>query len=212
MYLTLLKRELSLQLATLGEALAAPALYLLAVSLFMLSQPYGIGVSENVAAAALWVCALMALGLTQYRIWERDARDGTLEQWALLPIAFEGVVIIKLAAHWLMAGLPLLLVLPVLGELLGVALPAFLPLLLGTLALTALGSVAGAVSLRFASRQLLTLLLVFPLSAPVLIFGAAASLPQSDGSALELLLAYVLTICPLAVAATGWLLRIDLRG
>ena len=212
MYLTLLKRELSLQLATFGEALAAPALYLLAVGFFMLSQPYGAGMGDSVAAAALWVCALVALGLTQYRIWERDARDGTLEQWALLPVAFEGVVVVKLIAHWLMTGLPLLLILPMMGALLGVALPAFLPLLLGTLALTALGSVAGAVSLRFASRQLLTLLLVFPLSAPVLIFGAAASLPDASGNGLDLLLAYVLAVCPSAVAATSWLLRVEMRG
>lgn len=212
MYLTLLKRELSLYMAGIGDVLATPALYALAIGFYMLGQPYGMTVSISSAVAALWLAALLSLGLTQYRIWEEDVRDGTLEQWALLPIPLEGVVSIKMLAHWLMSGLPLVLLTPVLLLLLGVNAPVYLPLLYGSVALTALGSLAGALSARFASRQLLTLLLVFPLSIPVLIFGAAASLPDAQSGACNLLLGYTMFVVPLSVAVTAWGLRIALRS
>ncbi len=212
MYLTLLKRELSLHLAGVGDMLAAPALYVLAVGFYMLGQPFGVAVSVSGAVAALWLAALLSLGLTQYRIWEEDARDGTLEQWALLPVPLEGIVTVKLLAHWLMTGLPLVLLTPVLLLLLGIEAPVLWPLLLGSASLSALGSVAGALGVRFASRQLLTLLLVFPLSAPVLIFGAAASLPQEQGGGESLLLAYTLAVLPISVALSAWSLRIALRA
>jgi heme exporter protein B len=207
-YLTLLKRELALHVAGVGELLAVPALYLLAVSFYVMSQPHG-EVQAAGAGAMVWVAALLSLGLTQYRIWERDVEDGTLEQWAMLPLALEWVVVAKLLAHWLMAGLPLVILAPLLMLLLGIDNPLaakpLLALLLGTLSLTALGSVAGAISQRFAFRQLLTLLLVFPMAVPVLIFGAS-------GSGLPLLAAYTLAILPLAVAATAQLLKIVLRS
>lgn len=210
MYLTLFKRELALHIAGVGELFSVPALYVLMTSFYMLGQPFGAAATETGVSAMLWVAALFALGLTQYRIWEQDAADGTLEQWALLPLAMEWVVTVKLLAHWLMAGLPLVLLAPLLMLLLGAEVPAVMPLLLGTLALTSLGSVAGAISMRFASRQLLTLLLVFPLSVPVLIFGSASSLPGGEEGA-RMLLAYTLAVCPLAVASTALLLRFSLR-
>lgn len=209
MYLTLLKRELALHMAGVGELLAVPALYLLAVSFYVMSQPHGV-VEAAGAVAMLWVAALLSLGLTQYRIWERDVEDGTLEQWGMLPLALEWVVVAKLLAHWLMAGLPLVILAPLLMLLLGIenplALNPLLALLLGTLSLTALGCVAGAISQRFASRQLVTLLLVFPMAVPVLIFGA------SGEGGLPLLMAYTLAVCPLAAAATAQLLRFVLRS
>lgn len=207
MYLTLLRRELALYAAGAGELLAVPALYLLAVSFYVMSQPHGT-VETAGAGAMLWVAALLSLGLTHYRIWERDVEDGTLEQWGMLPLALEWVVAAKLIAHWLMAGLPLVLLAPLLMLLLGIENPhapeTLFALLLGTLALTALGGMAGAICQRFASRQLVTLLLVFPMAVPVLIFGASGGL--------HLLAAYTLAVCPLAAAATAQLLRVSLRG
>lgn len=212
MYFTLLKRELSLYLKGVGDLLAVPSLYLLAIGFYMLGQPFGTGPGQHEAVAALWLTALLSLALTQYRIWEQDAQDGTLEQAALLPVALEGLVAVKLFAHWLMTGVPLVVLTPFMAHLLGVEVEHLWPLALGTFALTCLGSVAGAVSLRFSSRQLLTLLLIFPLAVPALIFGAAASAPEEGGGGGQLLVAYVLAVCPLAVAATTLLLRIAIRG
>ncbi len=211
MYLTLFKREIALHTAGLGEWLATPALYLLAVCFYMMGQPHGLEADESGAVAALWLCALLAFGLTQYRIWEDDARDGTLEQWMLLAVPLEGIVVVKLVAHWLISGLPLIIMTPVMEVFLGVQSSAALPLCVGTLALTALGSVAGAVGIRFASRQVLNLLLVFPLSVPLLIFGAAASMSQ-DTEGMSLLLAYALTVFPLATAISALLLRMSSRA
>ncbi len=210
MFLTLLKREISLHLACIGELLAVPALYVLAVTFYVMSQPHGEVLGATAAVAILWVASLLALGLTQYRIYERDAEDGTLEQWCMLPLTLEMVVLVKLLAHWLMTGLPLMLLAPLLGVLLGVPMThAPLPMALGTLALTALGSIAGAMSLRFASRQLVTLILVFPLSVPVVIFGASALL--ADGNALYWLLAYNMAIAPLGIFISACILRIMVK-
>lgn len=211
MYLTLCKRELSLHVAGLGEWFAVPALYLLLISFYVVGQPFGEVIVASGAAAVLWMAALLAMGLTQHRIWEDDARDGTLEQWMLLPVPLEGVVAVKLLAHWVMSGLPLVVLTPVLLLLLGLELPAALPLLVGSVAFTFLGAVAGVLGLYGSSRQLLTMLIVFPLSVPLLIFGAAASLPEG-GSSLELLLAYALAICPVSVFLCAALLRMQVRG
>ncbi len=212
MYLSLFKREMTLQFSSPGDVLAVPSVYILVVSFYVMSQPHG-ELHTLAMHGVLWVAALMALGLTQYRIYEKDMEDGTLEQWGMLPVPLEGAVVIKCLSHWITSGLPLVILSPLIFMMLGSSEPfetaPLLALGLGTLSLTALGSVAGALSLRFASRQLITLLLVFPLAVPVVIFGAAAMVPGSDG--VILLISYTLAVLPLSIMVSAILLRYVMR-
>jgi heme exporter protein B len=214
MLLLLFKRELRLHLRSAGEVFGVPALYALAVSFYVMSQPHGTVVRHG-AVAMLWVAALLSLALVQYRLYERDDADGTLEQWGMLPLALEWIVAVKCLAHWLIAGAPLAILSPLLLLLLGVEQPfnpaPMVALALGTLALIALGSMAGACCLRLRAHQMLTLLLLLPLSVPILIFGAAAASPGTEGS-MTPLLAYTLFCVPLATASSAVLLRYAQRG
>jgi heme exporter protein B len=126
----------------------------------------------------LWVAALLATMLSLPRLFADDHRDGTLEQLALAPQPLGLIVLGKVIAHWLVAGLPLVLLAPVLGiqfDLAGDALAVLtLSLLIGTPALSGIGAIGAALTLGVRGGGVLLSLLVLPLYIPVLIFGAGA--------------------------------------
>ena len=144
--------------------------------------PLGVGPeSDRLAAIApgiLWVGALLACLLSLDRIFALDWEDGSLDLLATAPLPLEGVVLMKALAHWLVTGLPLVLVAPVLGILLH--LPSagqswlMLSLVLGTPALSIIGAFGAALVVGLRRGGLLLSLLVLPLYVPTLIFGAEA--------------------------------------
>src|SRR5262249_54084144 len=148
------------------------------VSLF----PLGIGPEPNVlrviAPGVVWVAALLASMLALVRLFASDFEDGTLEQLALSPQPLLLLVAAKVLAHWLVTGLPLVLIAPLLGV--QFALPAnalgvmALALLLGTPSLSLIGAIGAALTLGVRGAGGLLALLVLPLYIPVLIFGAGA--------------------------------------
>ncbi len=144
--------------------------------------PLGIGpeldVLARIGAGVLWVCALLAALLALERLFQADFEDGTLDQLALSPLSLEFVVLAKCAAHWLTAGLPLVVVAPLLGLFFGLQGPSLfmlvLALALGTPTLSLLGGVGAALVVGARRASTLLALLVLPLAIPVLIFGAGA--------------------------------------
>lgn len=185
--------------------------------------PLGVG-SEGgrlagIAPGILWVGALLACLLSLDRIFALDWEDGSLDLLATAPLPLEGVVLMKALAHWLVTGLPLVVVAPVLGVLLH--LPAagqgwlMLSLLLGTPALSVIGAFGAALVVGLRRGGLLLSLLVLPLYVPSLIFGAETVRRGAEGMAVAtplLLLAGIslagLALLPFAAAAA---LRINLR-
>ncbi len=157
----------------------------LALAFFLLVAvlvPLGVGpdgvVLSRIAPGILWVGALLACLLTLDRIFALDFEDGTLDLLATAPIPLEGVVVAKAAAHWVVTGLPLALLSPGLGVLLN--LPGagvgwlVASLMLGTPALSMIGTFGAALTVGVKRGGLLMSLLVLPLYVPVLIFGAEA--------------------------------------
>lgn len=211
MFAIFLKHEIGLYFKRGGESFNLLAMFLMSASFFVMSQPFDTPLDE-VTAGVVWVCALLVLAIAQYRLYERDYLDGTLEQWAFLPMPLEMVVLSKCVAHWLMMAVPLMLVAPVISVML-TELPPRLPSLmlslgLGTLSFMFLGSLAAAVSLRFRSRDVLTTLLVLPLAVPVLIFGAmAAQKPISLDGEWAVLIAYAMVAAPVSCIFSAMLLR-----
>jgi heme exporter protein B len=142
--------------------------------------PLGVGpdpaLLTRIAPGILWVGALLACLLSLDRIFALDFEDGSLDLLAAAPIPLEGAVAAKALAHWLVTGLPLTLLAPVLAVLLNLPLAGYgwlvLSLALGTPALSMIGAFGAALTVGVKRGGLLLSLLVLPLYVPTLIFGA----------------------------------------
>lgn len=208
----LLRRDLILALRRRSDTLNPLLFFVLATTLF----PLGIGPEPQrlaeVAPGVLWVAALLATLLSLDSLFRADHEDGALEQLLLAPQPLSVLVLAKIAAHWLVTGLPLLLMAPVLAVLLHLPGPSVLALMaslaLGTPVLSLVGAIGVALTVGLRRGGMLLSLLVLPLYVPVLIFGAGAvaqagmGLPYAGQLALlGALLALALCLAPLASAA-----------
>jgi len=176
--LALLRRDIRLALRTPGDSATVVLFFVLACVLF----PLGIGPEPNilarVATGVIWIMALLASLLSFERLFQLDAEDGSLDLIALSPTPLEFLVLAKCAAHWLITGLPLILVSPLLGILLNLPGDAYVTLLaalaLGTPIVSLIGAIGAALTLGARRGGVLLPLLILPLYVPVLIFGVAA--------------------------------------
>ena len=208
----LLARELRLAWRSGAEILNPLWFFLIVITLF----PFGVGAAPQllaqIAPGVVWVAALLAALLVMDRLFRDDWQDGSLEQLMLLPTPLVAVVLVKVVAHWMMSGLPLLIVSPLAALLLGMSLHdagvLALTLLLGTPTLSFLGAVGVGLTVGLKRGGVLLSLLVLPLAVPLLIFAtaacqaAAAGLPV--GGYLAMLAAFLTasaTLCPFATAA-----------
>jgi heme exporter protein B len=205
-------RDLLLVMRRKSEVLTALFFFVVVTSLF----PLGIGADpallRKVAPGVIWVAALLASLLGLHRMFAADYHDGTLEQLLLSPQPLVFLVCGKIIAHWLVCGLPLVLLAPIIGvqfDLDGDALSVLMAsLLLGTPVLSLLGSIGAALTLGLRGGSVLMSLLILPLCVPVLIFGAGAVYAKSVGldisghiSLLSALLILALAFVPWASAA-----------
>lgn len=215
----LLQRELALAGRQKGEVLTPLVFFVVVASLF----PLGVGPESalllRMAPGVLWVSALLAAMLSLQRLFAMDYADGTLEQMALSPTPLGLLVLVKALAHFLMSGLPLVLVAPLLGLQFGMNGSSLellvISLLLGTPTLSLIGSIGAALTLGVRGAGVLLSLLVLPLYIPVLIFGAGAVEADAAGlgasghlSLLAALLVLSVFFAPFATAAA---LRISLE-
>jgi heme exporter protein B len=154
------------------------------------------------APSVLWVTALLSCMLSLSRMFASDHADGTLEQILLSNQPTVLIVLVKILAHWLLSGLPLVFVAPLIGlqfNLNGEQLQVLaLSLLMGTLALSLIGSIGAALTLGIRGTGVLIAILVLPLYIPVLVFGMS---PNGALSLLGAVLAMALVFAPLASSA-----------
>ena len=173
-----LVRELRLGARSKGELVQALAFLVIVVSLFPLAIGPEPVLLKRVATGVVWVAALLSVLLTLPRLFGGDYADGTLEQLLLSPYPLPLIAAGKMLAHWLMTGLPLTLMAPLLGLQFGLngaeLIVLVASLMLGTPILSMLGAIGAALTLGVRGGSILMALLVFPLYVPVLIFGAGA--------------------------------------
>jgi heme exporter protein B len=211
-FLALVGRDLRLALRQGSDAAMVLIFYLLAVLLF----PFGVGPEPNILAristGVLWVTALLAALLSLERLFVSEHEDGSLDQLALLPLPLPLVVLAKVFAHWLLTGLPLTVLAPVLAVALGMDASAYpvliVALVLGTPTLSLIGALGAALTLGARRAGALLALLILPLYIPALIFGVAAVDAALAGLAtgphlaiLGALLLAAIPLCPWATAA-----------
>lgn len=171
-------RELRLAFRKRAQIINPLWFFLMVITLF----PLGIGPEPHtlarIAPGIVWVAALLSSLLAMERLFRDDFDDGALEQLMLLPVPLPLVVLAKVAAHWAVTGLPLLLLSPVVALLLGLDLHSTaimaLTLLLGTPTLSFLGAIGVGLTVGLRRGGVLLSLLVLPLTIPLLIFATAA--------------------------------------
>ena len=215
----LLSRDLRLAIRAGGGFGLGLAFFLLVAVIV----PLGVGPEPatlaKIAPGILWVGALLSCLLSLDRIFALDFEDGSLDLLATSPVPMEGAVAVKALAHWLVTGLPLVLVAPVLGVLLNLPEQGYvwlvISLALGTPALSIIGAFGAALTVGLKRGGLLMSLLVLPLYMPTLIFGAEVvkrgAAGMVVGTPLALLAAITagsLALLPFAASAA---IRVNLR-
>lgn len=214
-----LARDLMIVLRRRSDLFTTLFFFVIVVSLF----PLGIGPEMDtlrlIAPGVMWVAALLASMLALERLFGADHADGTLEQLLLTPQPLSFLVLAKVLAHWMVTGLPLVIISPVLGlqyDLTGDVLEVLvISLLLGTPALSLIGAIGAALTLGLRGGGVLVSLLVLPLTIPVLIFGAGAVEATASGLGgaghLQLLGAMTLGALVMAPPAAALSLRIGME-
>jgi len=219
-FLVLLRRDLELAVREGSAVGAALGFYLMVVAIMPLGLGPDLALLSRIAPGVLWIALLLAALLSLGRIFELDDEDGSLEVLATGPLPLELVAVAKSLAHWITTALALTLLTPALGLLLNLEIGAY-PMLLaslvvGTPAVSFIGAMCAALTLRSRRGGLLLALLVLPLYVPTLIFGiatinAALGAPAALGPSFLLLLAVSLVAVVIAPVVTAAVLRIQLQ-
>lgn len=215
-----IKRDLTLMLRRRSEVINPLVFFALVITLFPLGISPAPELLAEIAPGLLWVAALLATQLSLDALFRGDHDDGSLEQLLLAPQPLPALVLAKVLVHWLLTGLPLALMAPLLGLMLSLPTGSYgvlmLSLALGSASLSLIGAIGAALTVGLARGGILLSLLVLPLYIPVLIFGAGAvQVITLGGNAaphlaiLGALLAVALMLAPWAIAAA---LRISING
>ncbi|WP_226396441.1 heme exporter protein CcmB [Haemophilus sp. Marseille-Q0026] len=217
--LNIIQRELTIAFRRPAEILNPLWFFLIVITLFPLLVGPNPELLGKIASGIAWVAALLSALLSFERLFRDDYLDGSLEQLMLLPVGLPQVALAKVIAHWLLTGLPLILLSPIAAILLSLEAHVWwalvLTLLLGTPILSCLGAIGVALTVGLRKGGTLLSLLILPLFLPVLIFAAAvleaATLNMNYSGQLAIIgaiLAITLTFSPFAIAGA---LRISLQ-
>jgi heme exporter protein B len=205
-------RDLRLALRHWDQVVQPLIFFAIITTLFPLAISPALDELRRIAPGVVWVAAMLASLLALESLFRPDVEDGTMEQWVLAGQPLSLLLLAKVVTHWLLTGLPLVLMSPLVGTALGMPQSVW-PVLMATLALgtgslSMLGGIGAALTVGVRRGSVLLALLVLSLEMPVLIFGARAVDLAMQGEAVAAplnLLAAVLLLCvslgPFAMAA-----------
>ena len=214
-YIAVIHRDLLLALRRKNEAMTSVIFFVVVAALFPLGISPEMSTLRLIAPGVLWIGALLASMLSLGRLFAGDHQDGTLEQMVLSSASLPGLVGAKILAHWLMSGLPLVVMAPILAlqfdlnaqdiEVLTTSL------LLGTPLLSLIGAIGAALTLGVRGADVLLSLLVLPLYVPALVFGAGAVQAQAAGLGASAHLSLLAAMLLVAVVFSPWACAAALR-
>lgn len=216
----LIERDLRLAYRRRGELVTPVIFFVIVTALFPLALSPEPALLRSLAPGVIWVAALLAGLIGQDSLFKSDYEDGSLELMLLSPIPLEWMVLLRVFTHWVVTGLPLVILSSLMALLLNYPTNAMgvlvMSLLLGTPVLSFLGAVGAGLTVGLRRGGMLLPILVLPLSVPVLIFGAAAAgrAALGDPAAAPLyflgaMLVLALTLAPFAIAGG---LRVSLES
>ncbi|WP_020167245.1 MULTISPECIES: heme exporter protein CcmB [Methylotenera] len=215
-FISIIQRDLLQAFRNRSDIATTVFFFVMVASLFPLAVSPDPAILRQLGPGVLWVAALLACMLSLSRLFASDYADGTLEQLVISPHSLSLLTLGKIVAHWLVSGLPVVLLSPLLALQYGMHSQSLwilaLSLLLGTPALSLIGAIGAALTLGVRGSGLLIALLVLPLYIPILIFGAGAVTASQTGISAEanlsLLAASTLLALLLAPFASATALRI----
>ncbi|WP_076585420.1 heme exporter protein CcmB [Vibrio ostreicida] len=216
---TIIRRELLIAYRRQADIFNPLWFFIIVITLFPLSIGPEPSILARVSPGIIWVAALLSALLSLERLFRDDFQDGALEQMMLIPAPLPLVVISKVAAHWMLTGLPLIVISPLLALLLSLDMESWIAvvstLLLGTPTLSFIGAIGVGLTVGLQRGGVLLSLLILPLYIPVLIFATSAIDAASIGMAYNGQLAVLaamfigtLTLTPFIISAG---LRISVR-
>lgn len=219
-FVATLRRDCLIAFRHRGEMMNPLVFFLMVITMVPLGISPETIILSTLAAGMIWVVALLATLLSLDSLFRSDYEDGTLEQLLMSPQPLYFQVLAKVCAHWLVSGLPLTLMAPLLGVMLALPAAGFVPLwlslVIGTATLSLIGAIGAALTVALRKGGLLLSLVIMPLYVPVLIFGSSAVSSAIDGfpysgqlAVLGALLAMAIVLAPLAAAGA---LRIGING
>ncbi|MGR5176198.1 heme exporter protein CcmB [Vibrio mediterranei] len=208
----IIRRELLIAFRRQADIFNPLWFFIIVITLFPLSIGPEPNLLARISAGIVWVAALLSALLSLERLFKDDFQDGSLEQMMLMPVPLQLVVMAKIIAHWILTGLPLIIISPLLAILLSLDsntwIAVVLTLLVGTPTLSFIGAIGVALTVGLQKGGVLLSLLVLPLYIPILIFATsaidAASLGVAYNGQLALLAAMLvgaMTLTPFAISA-----------
>jgi heme exporter protein B len=194
--------------------------YVVVTTMFPLATTTDLANLREISGGVLWVAALLSSLLALESLFRSDVEDGTMEQWVLSGQPLGWLLLAKVASHWVLTGLPLVVIAPVVGTALGLPFDAWgtlvLSLILGTATLSILGGIGAALTVGVRRGAVLLSLLVLPLAMPLLIFGSRAVGMVMDGDSpagpLQLLAAIFFLTLSLGPVAMSAAIRISVES
>jgi heme exporter protein B len=214
------RRDLTLAWRRWDEVAQPLIFYVVVTTLFPLATTPDLAQLREISGGVVWVAALLASLLALESLFRSDVEDGTMEQWVLSGQPLGWLLLAKVASHWVLTGLPLVIIAPVVGTALGLPFDAWgtlvLSLLLGTATLSILGGIGAALTVGVRRGSVLLSLLVLPLAMPLLIFGSRAVGMVMDGDSpsgpLQLLAAIFFLTLSLGPVAMSAAIRISVES
>jgi len=210
-----LKRDLLLGWRGLSDTIAGISFFVMIIALVPLAVGPDTATLTVIAPAILWIAALLATLPQMERLFARDDAEGGLDHLLMIPAPLPLTVLTKIAAAWLLIGLPLTLTAPLLGMMLALPLAGMvmvmLALAIGTFGLLMLGMIAAALVLGARRGGVLIAILVLPLAMPILIFGVATSQAAMLGENAMPPFHFLLAVVLLLLAITPWATAMSLR-
>lgn len=211
--LTVIHRDLLVAFRRRAELMNPVLFYAIVVTLFPLGVSPDVSFLSKLAPGVVWVTALLATLISVERIFKQDFEDGSIEQLFLSPYPVSLLIFGKVVAHWIITGVPMLGIVPIMAMLLhipGQVLPVlWVSVLIGTPILNLVGAIGAALTVGLGGGGMLIGLLVLPLYIPVLIFASSAVSAAMDGQAVSGQLAMLgaglilaLILAPLAISAS----------
>lgn len=213
-------RDLRLAVRHWDQVMQPLIFFAIITTLFPLAISPALDELRRIAPGVVWVAAMLASLLALESLFRPDVEDGTMEQWVLSGQSLSLLLLAKVVTHWLLTGLPLVLMSPFVATALGMP-PSAWPVLMATLALgtgslSMLGGVGAALTVSVRRGSVLLALLVLPLEMPVLIFGARAVDLAMQGEAvagpLNLLAAVLLLFVSLGPFAMAAAMRVSVES
>jgi len=214
-FFTVVLRDVRLAMRRKSEVLNSVFFFAVVATLFPLAISPEPAMLRQIGPGVLWVGALLATMLGLPRMFESDYRDGTLEHMLLSPHSLGLMVLGKITAHWLLCGVPLVILAPVLGLQFDLSADALsmlcLTLLLGTPVLSCIGAIGAALTIGVRGGGILISLVVLPLFVPVLIFGSGAVQALESGVGAQAHVSILLAMLLPALFFSPWACSVGLR-